>query len=56
MGQSLAKVSVPSTVATLVSQFSFVLDPEFDHDSVDYAAITLRPDKGVPMRCIPRVG
>lgn len=55
IGQSLAKVSVPTTIAYLVSRFHFELDPDFDADTLDFAAVTLKPKAGLPMRCVPRV-
>lgn len=55
IGQSLAKVSVPTTVAMLLGRFHFELDPQFDKDTLDFAAVTLKPGNGLPMRCVPRM-
>ena len=54
MGQSLAKVSIPTTVAMLLSRFHFELDPDFDVDTLEYQSISLKPEFGLPMRCVPR--
>ncbi len=54
VGQSLANVSVPTTAAILLSRFHFELDPDFDHDTIDYNAITLKPAHDLPMQAIPR--
>lgn len=54
VGQSLAKVTVPATVAVLLSRFSFTMQEGFDHDGIDCNGVSLRPKQGLPMHCIPR--
>ncbi|PRW50749.1 cytochrome P450 [Chlorella sorokiniana] len=57
IGQSLARVNITATLATLLGRYRFHLAPEAEGPGgmQDVLGLTLHPEGGLPMRAVPRV-